>query len=65
MVILPVSTQHTIMLNRNLLYTGLTRGKKLVLVVGSKKAIQVAVQQIEQLQRYTQLKEKIQQVQSK
>lgn len=61
-VILPISTQHTIMLNRNLLYTGLTRGKKLVLVVGLQKAIALAVKQVKQLQRYTRLKERLQQV---
>ena len=38
-VILPLTTQHYIMLLRNLVYTGITRGKKLTVVVGSKKAL--------------------------
>ncbi len=59
-VILPISNQHKIMLNRNLLYTGLTRGKQLVLIVGSQKAIQFAVNQVKQLERYTRLKQRLQ-----
>lgn len=42
-VILPVSTQHYVMLQRNLLYTGLTRGRKLVVLVGEKRALAHAV----------------------
>jgi exodeoxyribonuclease V alpha subunit len=42
-VILPLYTQHYIMLSRNLFYTGLTRAKKLALIVGSKKAIAIAL----------------------
>ena len=38
-VIIPVLTQHYAMLQRNLLYTGVTRGKKLVVLVGQKKAV--------------------------
>ena len=38
-VIIPVMTQHYAMLQRNLLYTGVTRGKRLVVLVGQKKAI--------------------------
>lgn len=41
-VILPLYTQHYIMLSRNLFYTGLTRAKKLALIVGSEKAIAIA-----------------------
>jgi exodeoxyribonuclease V alpha subunit len=43
-VILPLHTQHFMMLQRNLLYTGITRGKKLVVLVGSRKALSAAVQ---------------------
>jgi exodeoxyribonuclease V alpha subunit len=43
-VVMPLHTQHFMMLQRNLLYTGLTRGKKLVVLVGSRKALQMAVQ---------------------
>ena len=38
-VIMPVHTQHYILLQRNLLYTGITRGKKLVILIGTKKAV--------------------------
>jgi ATP-dependent exoDNAse (exonuclease V) alpha subunit len=38
-VIIPVFTQHYMMLQRNLLYTAVTRGKKLVVLVGQKKAV--------------------------
>ena len=41
-VIIPVLTQHYPMLQRNLLYTGVTRGKRLVVLVGQKKAIAIA-----------------------
>ncbi len=43
-VIVPMSTQHYVMLRRNLLYTAMTRGKKLVVLIGSSKAIQMAVE---------------------
>ena len=42
-VIIPVLTQHYPMLQRNLLCTGVTRGKRLVVLVGQKKAIAIAV----------------------
>jgi len=56
-VIIPVSTQHFKMLFRNLIYTGLTRGKKLVIFVGSRKALAMAVQTIDQKVRQTGLQE--------
>ena len=43
-VIMPVTTQHYILLQRNLLYTGITRAKKMVVLVGTKKALAIAVQ---------------------
>jgi len=52
-VIIPVATQHFKMLFRNLIYTGLTRGKKLVIFVGSRKALALAVQTIDQKIRQT------------
>ncbi|WP_019505554.1 ATP-dependent RecD-like DNA helicase [Pleurocapsa sp. PCC 7319] len=58
-VILPLYTQHYVMLSRNLFYTGLTRAKKLALIVGSQKAIAIAVKQVKQQQRYTKLKERL------
>lgn len=42
-VVLPLLTQHFVLLQRNLLYTGITRGKRLVILVGSKKALTLAV----------------------
>jgi exodeoxyribonuclease V alpha subunit len=42
-VVLPLLTQHYLMLQRNLLYTAITRGRKLVVIVGSKKALAIAV----------------------
>jgi exodeoxyribonuclease V alpha subunit len=58
-VIIPVLTQHYLLLQRNLLYTGITRGKKLVILVGTKKALSIAVRNNKQQQRYTLLKERL------
>lgn len=55
-VIIPVHTTHFKLLHRNLLYTGITRGKKLVILVGSKKAVAIAVKNNEILNRQTMLK---------
>jgi exodeoxyribonuclease V alpha subunit len=43
-VVMPLHTQHFLMLQRNLFYTGVTRGKRLVAVVGTRKALRLAVQ---------------------
>ncbi|MBA3029350.1 MAG: AAA family ATPase [Desulfobacteraceae bacterium] len=56
-VILPVLTQHFKMLFRNLIYTGLTRAKKLVVLVGTRKALAMAVRNQDTSQRQTLLKE--------
>ena len=45
-VAIPIMTQHYAMLQRNLLYTGVTRGKKLVVLVGQKKALAIAVRNV-------------------
>jgi len=42
-VVIPIHTQHYVMLKRNLLYTAVTRGKKLVVVVGTTKALRIAI----------------------
>jgi exodeoxyribonuclease V alpha subunit len=55
--ILPVLTQHYPMLQRNLLYTGLTRGKRLVVLVGQKKAIAIAVRNVSGRRRWSKLDE--------
>ena len=58
-VVMPILTQHYVMLQRNLLYTGVTRGKKLVVIVGTKKAMAIAVRNNKTQKRYTLLKERI------
>jgi len=60
-VILPLYMQHYMMLTRNLFYTGLTRAKSLAIVVGSKKAISLALRSTDKQQRYTQLRERLEQ----
>ncbi len=55
-VIIPVHTSHFKMLFRNLLYTGLTRGKKRVVFVGTKKALAIAIHNQEVLRRHTGLR---------
>jgi exodeoxyribonuclease V alpha subunit len=56
-VIIPVLTQHYAMLQRNLLYTGVTRGKRLVVLVGQKKAVVIAVRNISGRKRWSKLGE--------
>jgi exodeoxyribonuclease V alpha subunit len=56
-VVIPVMTQHYAMLQRNLLYTGLTRGKKLVILVGQRKAIAIAVKNESGRRRWSKLDE--------
>jgi exodeoxyribonuclease V alpha subunit len=48
-----IEQQHYIMLSRKLVYTGLTRAKKLAIIIGSQKAIAIAVKQRNERQRYT------------
>ncbi len=52
-VIFPLSLQHRIMLSRNLLYTGLTRARRLAILVGSAQALAIAVGQVEAQKRHT------------
>jgi exodeoxyribonuclease V alpha subunit len=56
-VIIPVLTQHYAMPQRNLLYTGVTRGKRLVVLVGQKKAVAIAVRNASGRQRWSKLAE--------
>jgi exodeoxyribonuclease V alpha subunit len=58
-VILPLYMQHFLLLSRNLFYTGLTRAKKLALVIGSEKAIGFTVKQQKEQRRYTRLEERL------
>ena len=56
-VVIPVMTQHYTMLQRNLIYTGITRGKKLVVLVGQKKAVAIAVRNVSGRRRWSKLNE--------
>ena len=56
-VVIPVMTQHYAMLQRNLLYTGVTWGKKLVVLVGQKKAVAIAVRNVSGRRRWSKLQE--------
>lgn len=58
-VILPVHTIHYPLLQRNLLYTGITRGRRLVVVVGSRKALAIAIGNNREVARNTGLKERM------
>jgi exodeoxyribonuclease V alpha subunit len=54
-VVVPLHTQHFLMLQRNLLYTGITRGKKVVVLVGSRRALTTAVQRQDTARRHSAL----------
>ena len=56
-VVIPVLTQHYTMLQRNLLYTGVTRGKRLVVLVGQRKAVAIAVRNVSGRRRWSKLNE--------
>src|SRR6266487_8468 len=58
-VVIPIMTQHYTMLQRNLLYTGVTRGKKLVVLVGQKKAVAIAVRNVSGRRRWAKLGEQL------
>ena len=56
-VVIPLVTEHFIMLQRNLLYTGLTRGRRLVVLVGQPKAVAIAVRTVSGRRRWSKLRE--------
>jgi exodeoxyribonuclease V alpha subunit len=58
-VVVPIATQHYMMLQRSLLYTAVTRGKQLVVLVGSRRAIAMAVRNAAARRRWTWLAERI------
>jgi len=58
-VVIPLHTQHYIMLKRNLLYTGITRGKQMVVIVGSGKALEMAMNHGLDAKRYSMLSHRI------
>ena len=59
-VVIPVHTQHYMMLQRNLLYTAVTRGKRLVVLVGTRRPSRMAVRRQDTARRYTALKKRLQ-----
>ena len=54
-MVIPVVVQHYLMLQRNLLYTAVTRARRLVVLVGTRRAIQIAVRTNPVVQRHTAL----------
>jgi exodeoxyribonuclease V alpha subunit len=56
-VVIPLTTQHYPMLQRNLAYTGVTRGKRLVVLVGQRKALAIAVKGAQTRRRWSKLRE--------
>lgn len=58
-VVMPLATQHFTLLARNLLYTGITRGKSRVVLIGQKKAIGMAVHNNKEANRLTKLAERL------
>jgi exodeoxyribonuclease V alpha subunit len=54
---MPLTTQHYPMLRRNLVYTGITRGKRLVVIVGQKRALAIAVRGGRERRRWSKLRE--------
>ena len=58
-VILPILTQHYILLQRNLIYTAITRGRNLVVMVGSRKALAIGVNNNQTQQRFTRLRHRL------
>jgi len=58
-VVIPVHTQHYMMLQRNLLYTAITRGKRLVVLVGMSKAVAIAVKRADAIRRYSALRSRL------
>ena len=58
-IIIPLLTQHYMLLQRNLIYTAITRGKKLVIVVGTRKALAIGVKNDKTRKRYTFLEQRL------
>ena len=58
-IVLPISTQHYVLLAKNLLYTGVTRGKRLVVLVGQKRAVWMAINNTQSAARLTNLRTRL------
>ena len=56
-IVMPIAMQHYLMLKKNLLYTGITRGRKLVILIGQQKAIAIAIKNKQSDIRHSKLKE--------
>jgi len=61
-VVIPLHTSHYLMLHRSILYTAITRGKEMVVLVGSKRALSIATKNIRIQKRYTGLKDRLKRV---
>ena len=59
---MPVMTQHYVLLQRNLLYTAVTRGRQLVVLIGTHKALYIAIKNDKPFQRYSLLSERLKKV---
>lgn len=59
LVVMPVLMTHYVMLQRNLIYTGITRAKKICILIGTKKALWYAIRNMSVLKRNTRLKERL------
>ena len=64
-VVIPVLMNHFVMLQRNLIYTGITRAKKILVLVGTKKALGYAVRNVTVSKRNTMLRERLQRAQNR
>ena len=58
-VVIPILLQHYVLLQRNLIYTAVTRGKKLVVMVGSQKALAIGIGNDKTKKRYTHLRHRL------
>jgi exodeoxyribonuclease V alpha subunit len=58
-VVIPILTQHYVLLQRNLIYTGVTRGRKLVVLVGTRKALAMGIKNDKTKRRYTFLRKRL------
>ena len=61
-IVIPLATQHFMLLARNLLYTGITRGKKLVVIICQMKALAIAIKNLTTKPRLTKLKQRLQEI---
>jgi exodeoxyribonuclease V alpha subunit len=57
---MPLATQHFLLLQRNLVYTGVTRGRKLVVIIGQERALSLAVRNNQTGRRYSGLLPRLQ-----